>query len=134
MKFIQTAEKLFVWVSSRPCVMVLPPHCFYSVFTLTAACDIGVRVGSDFWGDEMKAVVKIMKRESQKTEVRASDEYLVGWTRDVMRDLRLWVQWVEDIKREPSVKENDLMRTLEPWMEVFKALIRQGGAGIDEHK
>jgi hypothetical protein len=55
------------------------------------AYDIGVRVGSDLWGDEMKAVAKIMKRESQKTEVRALDEFLVGWTKDVMRDLRLWV-------------------------------------------
>lgn len=132
MKFIQTAEKLLVWVSSQPCRMVLPPHCFHSAFTLTAAYDIGVRVGSELWADEMKAVVKIMKRESQKKEVKASDEYLVDWTKDVMRDLRLWVQWVEDIKREPSVKENELMRLLQPLMEVFKEVIGRGGVEIDE--
>ena len=115
MKFVQSAEKLLVWVSSGPCTMVLPPHCFHTVFTLTAACDIGVRAGSDFWEEEIKTVSKVMEKVLEKRWVGGSD--LVDEIGEIMRDFRVWVLWAEDIKREPSEKEKELMRSLAPFMK-----------------
>jgi hypothetical protein len=123
MEFVQRAEKLFVWVSLEPSLMVLPPHCFQSVFTLTAACDIGVRAGSDFWEQEIGIVVQSMGKEMNKSRVIWSEEYWVEWTREVMRDFRVWVSWVEDIKREPSHKEKELMKKLAPLMKTLKVIL-----------
>jgi len=121
MKFVQSAEKLFVWVSSGPCIMVLPPHCFHTVFTLTPACDIGVTAGSDFWEEEMKTVSKFMLTGSIPGPELG--ECLVDRMIEMMRDFRVWVSWVEDIKREPSEKEKELMRSLAPLMKRLKEIL-----------
>jgi hypothetical protein len=123
-KFIQTAEKLFVWVSLEPCVMVLPPHCFHAVFTLTPACDIGVRAGSDFWKEEMKTVLQSMEKETHETTLRGSEEYPGIGMREIMRDFRVWVSWAENIKRKPSEKEEEVMRMMAPFMKTLKEILK----------
>jgi hypothetical protein len=112
--------------------MVLPPHCFQAVFTLTPACDIGVRAGSNFWEEEMKSVVQIMEKEFSEASVKGSDEYWRGWFGEVMRDSRVWVSWAEDIKREPSKKEKKLMRMLAPLMRILERICACQQRGGDE--
>lgn len=123
MEFVKRAKGLFVWVSLEPCVMVFPPHCFRAVFTLTPACDIGIRAGSDLWEEEMKSVVRMMEKDETKASVKGSDEYWLDWFGGVMKDFRVWVSWAEDIKREPSEKEKELMSILEPLMRILKGIL-----------
>ena len=39
-----------------------------------------------------------------------------------MRDFRVWVSWAEDIKREPSAKEKELIRILALLMRILRTL------------
>jgi hypothetical protein len=64
-----------------------------------------------------------MEKETSKPMVGGSQKYGLVWLREVMRDIRAWVSWVEDIKREPSEKNKELMRMLEPLMRVVKPMI-----------
>jgi hypothetical protein len=70
-----------------------------------------------------RGIVKLMEKETSKPMVGGSQKYGLVWLREVMRDIRAWVSWVEDIKREPSEKNKELMRMLEPLMRVVKPMI-----------
>lgn len=117
-------KRLFVWVSEQPCVMVLPPHCFHTVFTLSTACHSGVRAGSDLWKEEMAEVIRWICNPAEQKFIRSEILLLTRWMNRVHPDIEIWLRWCETIKREPVQSELDLMTILEPLSKVIKYNLR----------
>lgn len=118
------AKSLFVWVSEEPCVMVLPLHCFHTVFTLSTACHSGVRAGSDLWQREMTEVIRSISDPQEQRFLRKDKVLLDRSMRQILPDIEVWIQWCKSIQRDPTERELEIMEALDPLIRVTKYNLR----------
>lgn len=126
LRMIQTAKRLFVWISGKPCVMVLPPHCFHTVLTLSTACHSGVRAGCDLWNEEMALAIQYIcaRRETKYLRRRRNYEHLHRKTLQIIPDIEVWIGWCETIRRDPTEKEAALIDDLDRLIQVIRMHLR----------
>lgn len=123
--FIEESENLLVVVATKPHIMVLPPHCFHSVLTITMACHIGIRTGSTLWYDEMEVVVRCWtSRKNIASVLEKSDRDVNIFMEELIEDTRMWMDWFNSIERKATEKEMRFMKLLvkvEKPLKKFKA-------------
>ena len=106
-KTIEEVTELFVWVMSKPSIMVLPPHCFHTVLMFLVSCHSGIWVGSSLWNKDMQEIIKemvepIYDRAGQK-------DYMNG----LVQEIKLWCRWAADLNQKAHNEEKEVLEILD---------------------
>ncbi|PPQ72399.1 hypothetical protein CVT25_012615 [Psilocybe cyanescens] len=122
LRMISECDDLFVWLSEKLSIMVVPPHCFHSVLTFTLGCHSGVRVGSDYWIEDMVDTLSVLTDQDYMKEVRKDRFLLEELMGKIMPDMVLWVEWCEEFEREPTERELEIMSTMKPALKTINRI------------
>jgi len=112
-KMIANATEMLVWVATRPCVMVLPPHCFHTVMTFSLSCHSGIRLGSNIWNNEMKSIIKCITDPKVQDTVDENRKVRNSLMNTTVEDTRLWCNWAANLNRAATEEESRVLEILD---------------------
>ena len=126
--FIEKADDFLLLNLKHPCIIVLPPHCLHSVFTLKPSLHIGTRAASTLWYEQMETVVSTWTLEANRKFVEKRVPLSTTLWNELHTDLILWFLLLEEKRGSSGDKEDQvmdlLMRLMEPMDGFLKTKIR----------
>lgn len=101
-------DELLVWVARAPSVVILPPHCFHTVFTLTLSCHSGICVRSDVWLEDMRWIIQHTTSKEEQAHIwkRKNTKDLEKWMNKVVPDFQLWRAWASQLTEETLTEQD----------------------------
>lgn len=107
----ERADKMLVCLIEKPCIFVLPPHCYHLVFTFTSSAHAGTRVSSSIWKDDMRRIVEFFMDPLYGKWLRQDKDDKKAWFERCAGDLMLWVKWAAKVL-VPTPEEKEIIDIL----------------------